>query len=84
MKHNEIKNLKKMVLDILKEDRKWNGIGTDIPEKLENIGFTEKFSNTGHKEYKYKNSNMYFIISYSNKLYIRYKNYITFQGDIIF
>lgn len=84
MKHNEIKNLKKMVLDILKEDRKWNGIGTDIPEKLENMDFIEVFSNTGHKEYKHLKSNIYFIVSYSNKLYIRYKNYISFKGYIIF
>lgn len=84
MKYNEIRELKNKVLSVLRTDRSWNGIGTNIPEKLENMDFIEVFSNTGHKEYKHLKSNIYFIVSYSNKLYIRYKNYITFQGDIIF
>lgn len=84
MKYNGIKELKNKVLDILREDKSWNGIGTDIPEKLENMDFIEVFSNTGHKEYKHLKSNIYFIVSYSNKLYIRYKNYISFKGYIIF
>lgn len=84
MNYTEIRELKNNVLNILKEDKSWNCIGSNIPQKLENMDFIEVFSNTGHKEYKHLKSNIYFIVSYSNKLYIRHKNYISFKGYIIF
>ena len=84
IKKEQMIKLREKAITILKNSNSWIGIGADIPEELENIGFHEIFSKWGYKEYRYKDSSLYIVIDYSNKLYLRIKNHITLKGYTIF
>lgn len=84
MKKEEMKKIREKAIIILKNSDGWLGIGADIPEKLENIGFHEVFSKWGYKEYRYKNTSLSIVVDYSSKLYLRIKNHLTLKGYKIF